>query len=76
MAEPKLTVGRNLPQAKKIILVGTLGKSSVTDKLVQEKKLAVTVISGKWEVSVGLQKIVIDTGVKQGVMKLPNLRKI
>ncbi|GAB4029145.1 glycosyl hydrolase 115 family protein [Spirosoma gilvum] len=35
--------------ANEIVLVGTLGKSPLIDRLVQTKKLDVTAITGKWE---------------------------
>ncbi|MCJ8165326.1 glycosyl hydrolase 115 family protein [Pontibacter sp. E15-1] len=47
--EPQLTIGTNAPKAKQIILVGTLGKSPLIDKLVKAKKLNVTGIAGRWE---------------------------
>lgn len=37
-----------LPAAE-IVLIGTLGKNSLIDKLVQEKKLDVSGVAGKWE---------------------------
>lgn len=47
-ASPDIAMDK-LPAAKEIVLVGTLGKSPVIDKLVQEKKLDVNGIAGKWE---------------------------
>lgn len=47
-ATPELSLG-TLPDAKKIVLVGTLGKSPVIDKLAQEGKLDVAGIAGRWE---------------------------
>jgi hypothetical protein len=47
-AKPSLSMD-TIPQADQIVLVGTLGKSPVIDKLVQDKKLDVDDISGKWE---------------------------
>jgi len=38
-----------IPDSKEIILVGTLGKGSLIDKLVEDKKLDVHDIEGKWE---------------------------
>ncbi|MHA6249050.1 glycosyl hydrolase 115 family protein [Pontibacter sp. CAU 1760] len=49
--EPQLTVGKKAPKAKEIILVGTLGKSPLIDKLVHDKKLDVAGIAGRWETS-------------------------
>jgi hypothetical protein len=39
----------SLPHSKAIVLVGTMGRSPLIDKLVQEKKLDVKGISGAWE---------------------------
>ena len=39
----------DLPSADEIVIVGTLGKSSVIDKLADNGKLNVDSISGKWE---------------------------
>ncbi|MDP4210179.1 MAG: glycosyl hydrolase 115 family protein [Bacteroidota bacterium] len=47
-SEPKLCID-TLPVSKNIVVVGTLGKSPVIDKLVKDGKLDVTGISGKWE---------------------------
>ncbi|GAB3540475.1 glycosyl hydrolase 115 family protein [Pontibacter brevis] len=49
--EPQLTVGKKAPKAKEIVLVGTLGKSPLIDKLVRDKKLDVAGIAGRWEAS-------------------------
>jgi hypothetical protein len=38
-----------MPAARQVVLIGTLGKSPVIDQLVQQKKLDVTGIAGKWE---------------------------
>jgi hypothetical protein len=38
-----------VPELKEIVLVGTIGKSPLIDKLIQEKKLDVEGIAGKWE---------------------------
>jgi len=46
--EPELSIDK-IPAAKEIILVGTLGKNPVIDKLVRDKKLDVNGIAGKWE---------------------------
>jgi hypothetical protein len=52
-ASPHLTVvlsGANtIPDSKEIVLVGTIGKSPLIDKLIQDKKLDVQGIAGKWE---------------------------
>ncbi|GAB3820796.1 glycosyl hydrolase 115 family protein [Pontibacter rugosus] len=47
--QPTLTVDKKAPKAKQIVLIGTLGKSPVIDKLVKSKKLDVSGIAGKWE---------------------------
>lgn len=47
--EPQVTVGKKVPKAKEIVLVGTLGKSPIIDQLVKNKKLDVSGITGKWE---------------------------
>ncbi len=46
--EPGLSIDK-LPASKNIVLVGTLGKSPIIDKLVKEKKLDISDIAGKWE---------------------------
>ncbi len=45
--KPELLTGK--PTGKQVILVGTIGKSSLIDGLVKSKKLNITGISGKWE---------------------------
>ena len=47
-AQPSLSTGK-VDGGKAIVLVGTLGKSPLIDKLVQQKKLDVKGIQGKWE---------------------------
>lgn len=37
------------PTGREIVLIGTLGKNSVIDQLVKEKKLDVSYVAGKWE---------------------------
>ncbi|WP_035660768.1 glycosyl hydrolase 115 family protein [Flavobacterium seoulense] len=39
----------NKPDAKEVIIVGTIGKSPIIDQLVKSKKLDVKNVSGKWE---------------------------
>jgi hypothetical protein len=46
--EPKLFTGQ-APAGRQVILAGTLGKSPIIDKLVQNKKIDVRAIAGKWE---------------------------
>ncbi len=41
----------DIPNAEEIVIVGTLGNSPLIDKLVQDKKLDVEDIRGKWESS-------------------------
>jgi len=38
-----------VPESKEIIIIGTLGKSKITDELVANKKIEVKDIQGKWE---------------------------
>jgi hypothetical protein len=38
-----------LPRKKEVVIVGTLGKSTVIDQLIKKKKLDVSKITGKWE---------------------------
>lgn len=38
-----------IPKSKEIVIIGTLGKSKIIDKLVKNKKINVEDISGKWE---------------------------
>ncbi len=47
-AEPSL-VTDGIPAAREIVLIGTLGRSPLIDRLVQERKLDVREIAGKWE---------------------------
>ncbi len=54
--------------SKAVIIIGTLGKNKLIDKLVSEKKLDVSSISGKWEAHITQ---VIDNpfpGVKQALV--------
>ncbi|MEI8225121.1 MAG: glycosyl hydrolase 115 family protein [Bacteroidota bacterium] len=39
----------NLPKSKEIIIAGTLGKSPIIDKLVRDKKIDMTGVTGQWE---------------------------
>ncbi len=47
-AKPVLAWG-NLPREKEVVLIGTIGRSPVIDRLVKERKLDVNGIAGKWE---------------------------
>jgi len=48
--KPSLTQNTNTTQ-RNVILVGTIGKSRVLDRLIKEKKIDVSSIAGKWEAS-------------------------
>lgn len=50
-ASPALLIDKT-PLTKEIILIGTLGKNPIIDRLVAEKKLDVSAIQGKWEASI------------------------
>ena len=45
---PQLLSGK-ISNSKEIVLIGTIGKSSLIDKLIQQKKLNVNGIKGEWE---------------------------
>ncbi|HET9982036.1 MAG TPA: glycosyl hydrolase 115 family protein [Longimicrobiales bacterium] len=47
-AEPALEVG-GAPAAGPVVLVGTLGRSALVDRLVREKKLDMGDVAGRWE---------------------------
>lgn len=42
-------VTNSIPDQKNAIVVGTIGKSNLIDKLIEEKKIDVSSITGKWE---------------------------
>ena len=44
-----LLFGDTIPSSKEIVLIGTIGKNPLIDKLVSEKKINVDGVSGKWE---------------------------
>ena len=46
--DPHLTIGEK-PAGREIVVIGTLGKSQLIDKLIAEKKLDVADIEGQWE---------------------------
>jgi hypothetical protein len=46
--EPVLCLD-SLPSAREVVLIGTLGKNQLIDRLVQEKKFVVDGIAGNWE---------------------------
>ncbi len=46
--KPELFTGK-IPSAKEVIIAGTIGKSSLIDKLIDEHKIDVNSIKGKWE---------------------------
>ncbi len=69
-SEPLLFVDK-FSSAKEVVIIGTLGKSPIIDQLVQNKKLDVTAIKGKWEASLtqlvtnpipGVQKALVIAG--------------
>ncbi|MBV9123547.1 MAG: glycosyl hydrolase 115 family protein, partial [Planctomycetes bacterium] len=47
---PDLATG-GTPAGPEVVIVGTLGKSSLVDQLVRDKKLDVTGVAGRWESS-------------------------
>ncbi len=47
-AEPEISID-TVPASKEIVLIGTLGKNPTIDKLVQDEKLDVDSIVGRWE---------------------------
>lgn len=47
-SEPSLAYNK-APSSKEIIIVGTIGKSPLLDKLIKDKKLNINSIKGKWE---------------------------
>ncbi|QCR25177.1 glycosyl hydrolase 115 family protein [Pontibacter sp. SGAir0037] len=48
-SEPALLAAKKAPKAKELVLIGTLGKSPVIDKLVKDKKIDVSDVKGRWE---------------------------
>jgi hypothetical protein len=46
--EPNLVVD-GTPTARAVVIVGTLGRSSIVDRLVRERKLDVSAVAGRWE---------------------------
>jgi len=38
-----------IPKSKEIVIIGTLGKSKIIDKLIKDKKINIEDIAGKWE---------------------------
>ncbi|MDB5112839.1 MAG: glycosyl hydrolase [Mucilaginibacter sp.] len=47
-AEPVLSTGK--AAGKEVVIIGTIGKSTLIDKLIQDKKINVAGVAGKWEV--------------------------
>ena len=45
---PQIVPGENSP-GKNIILIGTIGKSTLVDRLIREKRINVSKIAGQWE---------------------------
>ena len=46
--EPELLIDK-VPKSTEIVIIGTLGKSTIIDKLVEDKKLDIKDVLGKWE---------------------------
>ena len=46
--EPSVAID-TIPQARALIIAGTLGKSALIDRLVREKKLDTRDLAGRWE---------------------------
>ena len=46
---PLLNTDNNFPREKHAVIIGTLGKSALVDRLVRERKIDVSAISGQWE---------------------------
>lgn len=47
--QPQLFTSESAPNAERMVLVGTLGSSPEIDRLVEQNKLDVSAIAGKWE---------------------------
>ena len=47
-AKPEVSLDK-IPDAKEIVIAGTLGKSSIIDKLIRDKKINVDKIKGQWD---------------------------
>ena len=47
LTPPLVTSGT--PQAPNLVIIGTIGKSALLDRLVQDRKIDVAAITGKWE---------------------------
>src|SRR6478736_5437278 len=47
-AEPQLIIDQK-PVEREVVIVGTLGKNPLVDQLIQNKKIDVSSINGKWE---------------------------
>jgi hypothetical protein len=47
-AQPEIVIDK-IPSSKEIVVIGTIGKSSLIDELITKKKIDVTGIAGKWE---------------------------
>jgi hypothetical protein len=66
-AQPRL-VTDSLPAAAQLIIIGTLGKSALIDRLVRERKLDVADLTGRWEMFV--RQVVRDPapGVREALV--------
>lgn len=49
--EPKIITDK-IPENREVVIVGTIGKSEIIDKIVESGKLDVSEVKGKWEVSI------------------------
>ncbi|MEJ2306135.1 MAG: glycosyl hydrolase 115 family protein, partial [candidate division WOR-3 bacterium] len=47
-SKPEIFIGE-APNSKEIVIIGTIGKSKIIDKLIADKKIEVKDILGKWE---------------------------
>jgi hypothetical protein len=47
-AQPRLYLDK-IPESQSVIIAGTIGKSTIIDNLVKNKKIDVTEVAGKWE---------------------------
>ena len=47
-SEPRLAMDA-LPTEREIVIIGTLGKAPLIDRLVSDKRLDVSAVAGKWE---------------------------
>ncbi len=75
ISDRKLLISNKIPSAKNILIVGSLDKSSLIQKLAQEKKLSVNAIKGKWE-AYSIQQITDPVkGVSKALVVVGNDRR-